>query len=233
MSDRTTKLLRYGDTESFSFFLSGAETIFLTGRNSKAKRQERGLSCVFYIHGNNGALAWFDAAEKCRSKTNGDTWLNIPRGPSAWKKASTFSLNHWVRWLWPNVPSQLLGWAPASCINPMIPAAWFADRIPDLPLLVKTNPPRTERLRAAFVVVPLLVLAVDVLAVDADWLVLEVDVDRLVLVVDIEDGLSCCRWTCCRASGGIANISIPELLSSDESPAITSLLSINLSTINE
>ena len=98
---------------------------------------------------------------------------------------------------------------------------------------MKTTPPRAEHLRAAFVVVPSLVLAVDVLAVDANWLVLEVDVDRLVLVVDIEDGLSCCRWTCCQASGGIANISIPELLSSDESPAITSLLSINLSTINE
>ena len=89
---------------------------------------------------------------------------------------------------------------------------------------MKTNPPRAERLRAAFVVVTSLVLAVDVLAVDANWLVMEVDVvvDRLVLVVDVEDGLSCCCWTCCRASGGIANISITELLSlSDESPAIT------------
>jgi len=98
---------------------------------------------------------------------------------------------------------------------------------------VKTNPPRAEHLHAAFVLVPLLVLAVDVLAVDADWLVLEVDVDRIVLVVDIEDGLSCCCWTCCQASGGIANITITESLSSDELPAITSLLSINLSMINE
>ena len=88
---------------------------------------------------------------------------------------------------------------------------------------MKTNPPRAERLRAAIVVVTSLVLAVDVLAVDPDWLMLEVDVvDRLVLVVDVEDGLSCCYWTCCRASGGIANISITESLSlSDESPAIT------------
>ena len=43
----------------------------------------------------------------------------------------------------------------------------------------------------AFVVVPLLVLAVD-----ADRLVLAVDVDRLVLVVDVDIGLSCWRWTC-------------------------------------
>ena len=71
---------------------------------------------------------------------------------------------------------------------------------------MKTNPPRAEHLHAAFVVVPLLVLAVDVLAIDADWLVLEVDVDRLVLVVDAEDGLSCCRWTCCRATSQAAKV---------------------------
>jgi hypothetical protein len=51
--------------------------------------------------------------------------------------------------------------------------------------------------------------------------VLAVDVDWMVLVVDVNDGLSCWHWTCWQAIGGIVNISINDLLSSDESPSIS------------
>ncbi len=72
------------------------------------------------------SLAWFDTREKWCSKTSGDTWLNIPSGPLAWKMALMLSWNQVVRLLCPKVPTGLLGWASESCNKPINPEAWLA-----------------------------------------------------------------------------------------------------------
>ena len=165
------------------------------------------------------SLVWIDANEKYNAKTNSEIRLNIPRGPSDWKRASMFSWNQFVLLLWPKVPIDPVGWAPASWMIAIRPAVWLADRIPVLPLVVWTNGPIGICLRGEL------------------WTWSSVE-DEHILLVLLEGSGGCCGSSggCCGGywrCTGMENISTTDLVSDNISAsAMTSRLSILLNKKN-